>query len=84
MAEGRCYLSSYLTGESPNTVGACSPARFVRWQQTPHKVWNLASMMSLIGPLCSLMKMQGILLLCKGRYFLLINTAITPSKSQPA
>lgn len=34
MAEGRCYLSSYLTGESPNTVGACSPARFVRWQQT--------------------------------------------------
>ena len=26
---------SYLTGESPNTVGACSPARFVRWQQTP-------------------------------------------------
>ncbi|MCY0699102.1 U32 family peptidase, partial [Klebsiella pneumoniae] len=35
MAEGRCYLSSYLTGESPNSVGACSPARFVRWQQTP-------------------------------------------------
>lgn len=35
MAEGRCYLSSYLTGESPNTAGACSPARFVRWQQTP-------------------------------------------------
>ena len=35
MSEGRCYLSSYLTGESPNTIGACSPARFVRWQQTP-------------------------------------------------
>ena len=35
MAEGRCYLSSYLTGESPNTVGACSPARFVRWQESP-------------------------------------------------
>ncbi len=35
MAEGRCYLSSWLTGESPNTVGACSPASFVRWQQTP-------------------------------------------------
>ncbi len=32
MAEGRCYLSSYLTGESPNTVGACSPAKFVEWQ----------------------------------------------------
>ncbi|MFY0663840.1 MAG: U32 family peptidase [Natronospirillum sp.] len=31
MAEGRCYLSSYLTGQSPNTQGACSPAEFVRW-----------------------------------------------------
>ena len=26
MAEGRCYLSSYVTDESPNTCGACSPA----------------------------------------------------------
>jgi O2-independent ubiquinone biosynthesis protein UbiU len=34
MAEGRCYLSSYLTGESPNTVGACSPAKFVEWRDT--------------------------------------------------
>jgi putative protease len=35
MSEGRCYLSSYMTGESPNTVGACSPAKYVRWQETP-------------------------------------------------
>lgn len=34
MSEGRCYLSSYMTGESPNTVGACSPAKFVRWEET--------------------------------------------------
>lgn len=33
MAEGRCYLSSYLTGQSPNTAGACSPAAFVRWDE---------------------------------------------------
>ncbi|WP_049723429.1 ubiquinone anaerobic biosynthesis protein UbiU [Gilvimarinus polysaccharolyticus] len=33
MAEGRCYLSSYMTGESPNNSGACSPAPFVRWQE---------------------------------------------------
>lgn len=33
MAEGRCYLSSYMTGESPNTSGACSPAAFVRWEE---------------------------------------------------
>ena len=32
MAEGRCYLSSYLTGESPNTQGVCSPAAFVQWE----------------------------------------------------
>jgi putative protease len=35
MVEGRCALSSYVTGESPNTVGVCSPAKAVRWQQTP-------------------------------------------------
>ena len=32
MSEGRCYLSSYMTGESPNTLGARSPAKYVRWQ----------------------------------------------------
>lgn len=35
MVEGRCALSSYVTGESPNTYGVCSPAKAVRWQQTP-------------------------------------------------
>ncbi|NNE63382.1 MAG: U32 family peptidase [Gammaproteobacteria bacterium] len=34
MAEGRCHLSSYLTGESPNMNGVCSPARFVDWKET--------------------------------------------------
>jgi O2-independent ubiquinone biosynthesis protein UbiU len=34
MVEGRCALSSYATGESPNTHGVCSPAKSVRWQQT--------------------------------------------------
>ena len=31
MVEGRCILSSYATGESPNTHGGCSPAKAVRW-----------------------------------------------------
>ncbi|RLA07590.1 MAG: U32 family peptidase [Gammaproteobacteria bacterium] len=31
MVEGRCLLSSYVTGQSPNTYGACSPASFVKW-----------------------------------------------------
>jgi O2-independent ubiquinone biosynthesis protein UbiU len=34
MVEGRCALSSYVTGEAPNTHGVCSPAKAVRWQQT--------------------------------------------------
>lgn len=34
MVEGRCYLSSYATGESPNTCGACSPANSVTWSET--------------------------------------------------
>ncbi|SCK21568.1 peptidase U32 family protein [Vogesella sp. LIG4] len=33
MVEGRCLLSSYATGQSPNTHGVCSPARFVRWEE---------------------------------------------------
>jgi putative protease len=35
MVEGRCTLSSYVTGESPNTHGVCSPPKAVRWQETP-------------------------------------------------
>jgi len=35
MVEGRCILSSYVTGDSPNTYGACSPAHAVKWQDTP-------------------------------------------------
>ena len=34
MVEGRCYLSSYVTGQGPNNFGACSPGAFVRWQET--------------------------------------------------
>jgi putative protease len=33
MVEGRCQLSSYVTGASPNRHGVCSPARFVRWEE---------------------------------------------------
>lgn len=34
MVEGRCYLSSYVTGQGPNMYGACSPAKFVQWSET--------------------------------------------------
>ena len=34
MVEGRCLLSSYATGKSPNTFGACSPASAVEWNDS--------------------------------------------------
>ncbi|HEV2515821.1 MAG TPA: peptidase U32 family protein [Devosia sp.] len=33
MEEGRCSLSSYATGKSPNMHGVCSPASHVRYRQ---------------------------------------------------
>ncbi len=33
MAEGRCLLSAYATGRSPNLDGVCSPASHVRYEQ---------------------------------------------------
>ena len=38
MNEGRCWLSSYATGESPKTVGACSPAKYVKWDKQPGRM----------------------------------------------
>ncbi len=39
MAEGRCSLSSYVTGQSPNMNGACSPASHVEYHDD-HGVLN--------------------------------------------
>ncbi|WP_044559347.1 peptidase U32 family protein [Azospirillum sp. B4] len=33
MAEGRCQLSSYVTGQSPNTHGVCSPPAAVQFRR---------------------------------------------------
>jgi len=38
MVEGRCALSSYVTGQSPNNAGVCSPPSAVRWEETPRGV----------------------------------------------
>ena len=38
MAEGRCSLSSYVTGKSPNMNGACSPASHVEYKQVEGKL----------------------------------------------
>ena len=66
MAEGRCYLSSYMTGESPNTVGACSPAKFVRWEETPRGLESRLNevLIDRYGP----GENAGYPTLCKGRF----------------
>ncbi|MCE2593729.1 U32 family peptidase [Motilimonas cestriensis] len=66
MAEGRCYLSSYVTGESPNTVGACSPAKFVRWQQTPSGLESRLS--DVLIDKYQQHEKTGYPTLCKGRF----------------
>ncbi|MDX1457474.1 MAG: peptidase U32 family protein [Marinobacter sp.] len=66
MAEGRCYLSSYLTDESPNTRGACSPAKDVRWQETNRGLESRLNdvLIDCYGPGES----AGYPTLCKGRF----------------
>lgn len=38
MAEGRCSLSSYITGQSPNMNGVCSPASHVTYENKRGKL----------------------------------------------
>ena len=66
MAEGRGYLSSYLPDESPNTRGACSPAKAVRWQETSRGLESRLNevLIDRYGPGES----AGYPTLCKGRF----------------
>lgn len=66
MAEGRCYLSSYMTGESPNTVGACSPAKYVRWQETDSGLESRLN--DILIDRYSAGENAGYPTLCKGRF----------------
>ncbi|WP_428771282.1 ubiquinone anaerobic biosynthesis protein UbiU [Vibrio sp.] len=66
MAEGRCYLSSYMTGESPNTVGACSPAKYVRWQETEQGLESRLN--NILIDRYSPGENAGYPTLCKGRF----------------
>ena len=66
MVEGRCVLSSYVTGESPNTAGVCSPAKAVRWQQTPKGLESRLS--GVLLDRYSADENAGYPTLCKGRF----------------
>ncbi|MBL4767459.1 MAG: U32 family peptidase [Rhodobacteraceae bacterium] len=66
MAEGRCSLSSYITGKSPNMNGVCSPASHVKYiQQGQELKTDLAGFtINKFGPL----EHAGYPTLCKGRF----------------
>jgi putative protease len=66
MAEGRCALSSYVTGQSPNMQGVCSPASHVSYEERgPDLVSRLGgSTINIFGPKES----AGYPTLCKGRF----------------
>ena len=66
MNEGRCWLSSYATGESPNTVGACSPAKFVRWDNKPTGME--ARLNGILIDRYGATEKAGYPTLCKGRF----------------
>ena len=66
MVEGRCLLSSYACGDSPNTFGACSPGHAVRWEQTPKGMETRLNGM-LIDRYADHEK-AGYPTLCKGRF----------------
>jgi len=66
MVEGRCALSGYVTGCSPNMAGACSPAASVRWLQTPQGMESRLNGM-LVDRFAD-GERAGYPTLCKGRY----------------
>ncbi|NEX19934.1 U32 family peptidase [Thiorhodococcus mannitoliphagus] len=66
MVEGRCLLSSYASGQSPNTFGACSPAAHVEWRDTPEG--QETRLGGVLIERRSHSEAAGYPTLCKGRY----------------
>ena len=66
MVEGRCGLSGYATGVSPNAGGACSPAAAVRWEETPRG--RSARLNGVLIDVYGPGEAAGYPQLCKGRY----------------
>lgn len=66
MVEGRCYLSSYVTGESPNTCGVCSPAKAVRWEE--HGAERRSRLNGVLIDVYAPEEPAGYPTLCKGRF----------------
>ncbi|GGI73037.1 ubiquinone anaerobic biosynthesis protein UbiU [Shewanella gelidii] len=75
MAEGRCHLSSYVTGQSPNTGGSCSPANHVRWQEQGQD--RLTRLNEVLIDKSGVDEQMGYPVVCKGRY-------ITEESAEPS
>lgn len=66
MVEGRCALSSYATGQSPNNAGVCSPPSAVRWQDGADGVQ--ARLNGVLIDCYASDEPRGYPTLCKGRF----------------
>ncbi|MCH7341801.1 U32 family peptidase [Pelomonas sp. CA6] len=66
MVEGRCALSSYATGQSPNTAGVCSPPSAVQWMERPEGVE--ARLNGVLIDRYAPDEPRGYPTLCKGRF----------------
>ncbi|MFO1218136.1 MAG: peptidase U32 family protein [Burkholderiaceae bacterium] len=66
MVEGRCALSSYVTGKSPNNAGVCSPAAAVRWEEGADGV--RARLGGVLIDVYAPDEPRGYPTLCKGRF----------------
>jgi O2-independent ubiquinone biosynthesis protein UbiU len=80
MVEGRCQLSSYVTGASPNRHGVCSPARFVRWEEAPGGERSVRLNGVLIDRFGA-SEAAGYPTVCKGRYQ--VNGGVSHALEEP-
>ena len=72
MVEGRCILSSYVTGRSPNTYGACSPASHVEYIENDIQLETRLG--GVLIDAYEKHEVAGYPTLCKGRFEALDNT----------
>lgn len=73
MVEGRCLLSSYVTGESPNNFGACSPGSHVRYHENPNGSMD-SRLNNVLIDRYGANENAGYPTLCKGRFTAQDNT----------
>ena len=66
MVEGRCALSSYVTAQSPNNTGVCSPPSAVRWTDTAQGVESRLN--GVLIDRYAADEPRGYPTLCKGRF----------------